>query len=356
MEHSFAVQAQTPRGRIVLRADEYRGGRLDWHSFVAAGQPSLGAPGRPRPPQQIVRTVLPTPAVYGGMPAGRFWEVEDGSVRFGALAGGRTDVARLLLAEFALTYGDDWFVVPIDLPVGSLCSIDGLEVTDTFGETTRIERSVNQTGAPFRLFELDAPFGPARVSKMFFLPPVLVEVAESDPIEEAGLMRDELANVVWGIERRYQGGAGTPVDRYEEHQRRLAVAQRVETDFGDAHLLYRLATDVPDHWFPFVPVTAAGTSPAQGVIQLERRAIVRVLADGTELTPAPRGRILSAADPLRIEEEEVPRSGVDVVRTFQLARWLDGRYVLWSGKHRKVGAGEGSSGLRFDAVEPAVRS
>jgi hypothetical protein len=58
---------------------------------------------------------------------------------------------------------------------------------------------------------------------------------------------------------------------------------------------------------------------------------------------------------MRIEEEEVPRSGTDVVRTFQLARWFDGRYLLWSGRHRRTGRGEGSSGLRFDAVGPAVR-
>jgi hypothetical protein len=50
----------------------------------------------------------------------------------------------------------------------------------------------------------------------------------------------------------------------------------------------------------------------------------------------------------------VPRSGVDVVRTFQLARWIDGRYVLWCGRSRRTGKGEGSSGLRFDSVGPAV--
>lgn len=357
LEHSFAVQADMPDGRVVLRADEYRGGRLDWHSFTAAGQPSLGDPGSARAAETVVRTVIPTPAEYRGMPASRFWEIEDGSVRYGSLATGRTDLARMLLSEFALTYGNDWFVIPVDLPVGSVCALTRFEVTDTFGETTSIRRSANGSGALFRLFELDAPAGPQRVSQLFFLPPALADVAESDPVEEAGFIRDEMANVVWGVERRYQGGAGTPVDRYEEHQRRRAVvAQRVDVDFGDAHLLYRLATDVPYHWFPFVPVTASGAAVGQGVIQFERRDLVRVLADGSSFAPQPGGRILTAADPLRVEEEEVPRSGADCVRTFQLTRWLDGCYVVWSGKHRKVGRGEGSSGLRFDAVEPAVRS
>ena len=32
------------------------------------------------------------------------------------------DLARLLVAEFALTYGNDWLVVPVDVPFGSLTS------------------------------------------------------------------------------------------------------------------------------------------------------------------------------------------------------------------------------------------
>ena len=91
------------------------------------------------------------------------------------------------------------------------------------------------------------------------------------------------------------------------------------------------------------------------MIQLERRPLIRVLADGRHLVPEPRGRVLVDTDPLRLEEEEVPRSGTDVVRTFQLARWIDGRYLLWSGRHRLTGEGEGSSGLRFDSVSPALR-
>ena len=362
LEHAFAVQAELPSGRVVLRADEYRGGHLDWHSFTAADGPDLGSPTTPREADHTVRTVLPSPAAYGGMPASRFWEIEDGSVRFGALTTGRTDLARLLLAEFALTYGNDWFVVPIDLPVGSVCSVDQFEITDTFGEVTPVERSTSPPtgpdGSAWRLFEVSAPDAPDRVSQLFFLAPALAEIAESDPVEEVALIRDEMANIVWGVERRYQGAAGSAVDRYAEHQRRLAQAvatQHVDNPIGDAQLIYRLATDVPYHWYPFVPVRPEGASGLDAVIQLERRPLIRVLVDGHHLIPQPRGRILVDDDPLRLEEEEVPRSGTDVVRTFQLARWIDGRYLLWSGRHRLTGGGEGSSGLRFDSVSPALR-
>ena len=355
LEHSFAVQADLPGGRVVLASEEYRGGRLDWHDFNAAGQPSLGTPATPVAPTSLVRTTLPASVSYGGMPADRFWEIEDATVRFGDLDTGRTELARMLLAEFALTFGNDWFVVPIDLPVGSVTALDTFQVTDSFGVVTDVGRSVPPQGG-FRMFETDAPAGPQRVQGLFLLAPTTAEVAESPPTEHVVFFRDELANVVWGVERTYQGGAGTPVDRFEEHQRQLGEQQQIDTEFGDAQLLYRLQTDVPDHWFPFVPVRAAGIAPTQGVIQLERRPMVRVLPDGTSVAPQPKGRVLTAQEPLRLEEEEVPRDGTEVVATFQLTRWRDGRYHLWSGLHRTTGAGEGRSNFRTDVVQPVLGS
>ena len=38
-----------------------------------------------------------------------------------------------LIAEFALIYGNDWFQVPLSIPVGCQASITSLNVADTFG-------------------------------------------------------------------------------------------------------------------------------------------------------------------------------------------------------------------------------
>jgi hypothetical protein len=41
-----------------------------------------------------------------------------------------------MMIEYASGYGNDWFVVPLTLPVGSLTKVDSLVVTDTFGVRT----------------------------------------------------------------------------------------------------------------------------------------------------------------------------------------------------------------------------
>jgi len=192
----------------------------------------------------------------------------------------------------------------------------------------------------------------------FFLPPVLAQTLESDPIEEVALFRDEMANMAWGVERRVQGAMGTVVDRSGEPLR-APLSQTVSGTVPDAAILYRLATPVLERWIPFIPVPAPGSTAATLTMQLERRAMLRALDDGTRVAIQPQGVLLRtdpsvAADKepaLRLEEEEVPREGVVVQRTFQYARWMDGRSFVWLGRRKNVGRGEGSSGLRFDRIE-----
>ena len=56
----------------------------------------------------------------------------------------------MLLVEFAITYGNDWFVLPIDLDVGSLCRTRLLIVTNTFGERFLIRSSTRRRCAAMR--------------------------------------------------------------------------------------------------------------------------------------------------------------------------------------------------------------
>jgi hypothetical protein len=350
LEYAFAVSAQTSDGELVLTADEYADGTMDWYSMTA-GTGSLGTAQTPQPPTTLrPHPLLPSPVEYPGKPADRFWEFEDSSIHFGAIDAGPTDLTRMLLVEFGLVYGNDWYLVPLRLPVGSLFRITTCTVRDTFGVVTSLTRSHNSDGPAWSLFHIADDY--------LFLPPTLAQTIEGEPIEQIQLCRDETANLAWGIERYIQGVSGDPYDRAEEASIQAAQPQP-DGPPVDAALVYRLATAVPEHWIPFVPVPAepggAGTNP---VIQLERRALLHTDADGQRRRIHPKGALLrtdpgqtpDTEPPLRIEEEEVPREGAVVGRSFQYARWFDGRSLLWLGRRKYTGRGDTASGLRFDSV------
>ena len=358
-EYAFATSARVIGGEITLAADEYADGDLDWYA-VDAAPGSLGA-STAVPPALRLRPTLPAPVEYPGKPADRFWEFEDAAVHFGAMTAGPTDLSRLLLVEFALIYGNDWFVVPVRLPVGSLVKLTSFTVRDTFGVVTTITKSRNVDGTAWSLFEIGGSGDPAQrlsARDFLFLPPTLAQTIVGDPVEEVALFRDEMANMAWGVERRVQGASGESYDRYAEATRR-AAQQQVSGPPVEAQLIYRLATAVPEHWIPLVPVPAPGANAGLNpVIQLQRRALLRTELNGQRRTIQPKGLLLRT-DPrqtpetepsLRIEEEEVPREGAVVTRAFQFARWIDGRSLLWLGRRKRPGRGEGASGLRFDVI------
>jgi hypothetical protein len=346
MEYTFSVGTKMAAGEKVLTAQEYYSGHTDWHDFNLNSGVSLrgdlDAPGA-----MSTQTVVPAPVSFRGMPAARFWEFEDAQVDFGGINAGPEDLARMLLVEFAITYGNDWFVMPVDLPVGSLTRTSSLVVTNTFGEKFLIRPST-EAGPQFstwRMFQL-TPTGPftAADASLFLLPPALVKTIESRPIEEVLFLRDEMANMAWGVERVIESRSERPINRFEEQ--RYVVTPPSEQAFDT--LRYRLSTEVPDYWIPLLPVQSAAG------LRLRRGRLLK--ADGSQTLVEARGKILvpdpGSTDGLSIFEEEIPREGVRVTRTYQLTRWQDGSTHLWIGRRKVVGSGEGSSGLQFDTATP----
>jgi hypothetical protein len=359
LEYALAVQADVGGDRIVLAADEYTGGRLDWYSFDLVPGASLGSPATQVEVGEIDAVTLPARASYPGMPADRLWQFEDARVFLGRVTAGPTDLARMLLVEFALAFGNDWYLTPVDLPAGSVFRLTQLTVRDTFGVEILVPPSLDVQGQRWTMFSTSRPGTPATERDVYFLPPTLASTLDADPLEEVALFRDEMANLVWAVERIVAGPTGEPVERSREPGR-VALRQHLPGDLGDAQLVYRLMTPTPDHWIPFVPVPIAGVPVGEGAIELLRGAILRFRADGTSDLAHPHGILLRAnpsldpaEDRLRLAEEEIPRSGVVVRRLLQLARTPEGKTMLWLGRDKRSGRGEGSSGMRFDAADPA---
>jgi hypothetical protein len=224
--------------RIRLVAPSYCNGELEWHSFSAA----TGTPGVWTPKEL---TLPPTRIAVGGT-SPRWWAFEDAATDFGALDVATPDLAKLLLMEFVLVYGDDWFSVPIEVAMPSLVRVTSLQVTNVFGEVLSVSpvRSVVRTAlvaahapdpdaarlrwevftlSPYPAADPDAPGiapDPPGSGDVLLIPPVTGWREESQPLEEVRLVRDEGANSVWGVEHIVASGTGRPVHGFDAQRER----------------------------------------------------------------------------------------------------------------------------------------
>jgi hypothetical protein len=313
------------------------------------------------------------------MPTSRWWEFEEGSIYFGAIEGGPADIGRLCVAEYAIVYSNDWFLLPVRLPIGSLARVTRLRVIDTFGTSHRIlpaafndvQRAKADGGErlerPWAFFELSGDPSPqlqldgppsldeeAQLAPWLFLPPVLVGSLSGKALEQVGFLRDEGANLAWAVESTIESPTGHPLQR--RHLWGLAnhlnagsrKGRSRQSDLSGDAWRYRLQTSVPPYWIPLIPEPAEKGSSEMRL----RRA--RMLAwDDIPQTWAkgPKGQLLAPQRPLWFFEEEIPRGGIEVSRRWQLARGGDGGLHLWMARQKQPGRGERGSGLNYDRME-----
>jgi hypothetical protein len=337
LEHHALIAASSGGKKTVLRAREYCAESLDWLDFEIDPQERPPRIALPKAKEVALHTI-PTPIQYGGMPAARYWELEDGLVDFGSVEAGAHDPGRLLLIEFAMVFGNDWFLVPLRIPSGTMTQLDHVVVTNVFGEHQQIERAQDPT---WDLFTLDVNgTEPHPAGAALLLPPALDLRVQSDPLETVHLLRDEMANIAWAVERRVADLEGMSVDRQEEWRAQRKLEEKKQPPVDREHPQYQVETTVPDHWLPLIP------DPAH-------RLVLVPLVSGAGVSK-PLGRLLtaSARQKFWLYGEEVPRAGISIDRSRRYLRWYGGQSLRWVARTRRTGRGEGSSGLRFDVVVP----
>ncbi|MEP6815332.1 MAG: hypothetical protein ABI873_07270 [Marmoricola sp.] len=336
---------------VVLKAAQYDGTGLAWHSLDLDPDPAhtLGAD---QDTDAVltgsrVNTVLASPLRYPGMPADRYWEFEDTRVSLGRASAGPTDLARMLAIDFALVYSPDWFLAPVELPVGCVGRIDWVIVRDTFGAATLVGTSQTQAGDGVgRQFQPSNVAGEEGDNPLLVVLPSALATMTSEAEEDVALQRDEVANVAWSIEKCVLGPSGRGVLRpWFRTEFDLPAATAPPADY---ELVWRLATPVARSWSPLVSILQADDAP-----KVLRKA--RLLETTTDAERSAKSQIMRDVDK-DICDEEITRAGVQVRIVEQLARWHDGSSYVWRGREKRSWRGEAASGLRFDATTPQPRA
>jgi hypothetical protein len=355
LEYEATVVATSARGNATLDVHPGDDGLIDWAAFDlakmaegAGNETGLGLPTN-------IRTIVPTHVRFKGMPNARFWDFENGTLDFGDMKPDKRDLARLALMDFMLVHANDWFMLPVDVPVGATYELDALLVHDVFDLDTLVARADRETlgAGRWTMFSTSVTDQPTALADFFVLPPTAGAALQTGRVvEEVRFARDEMANMVWAIENVLENAAADPWPQHERDSAKNPTKTENGPSRAPVTLRYTLESRVPDYWIPFLPVSL---DPAGGVVALERASAVA--SDGTTLIP-PRGRILlptsiAASAPYQIPEEEVPRNGVRVQRLPVRCRWHDGSTHFWELRRVQPGTGETSSALRFDQALPA---
>jgi hypothetical protein len=207
--------------------------------------------------------------------------------------------------------------------------------------------------------------GQAQVSAdtSILLLPTVPKIQEGRPFETVTFIRDEIANMVWGIETIIPLPHGESVTgsgaaaQYRDYLQRLVnealLAEPAEDeDEPLAQIRYEIMNQIPENWIPFIPVHLDDENRE---IQLQRAAMPRFLENSESAEKVrPRTALLQEglADkkPYFIFEEEIPRAGINVSHSYQRTRWQNGRVITWFGVRKTTGRGQGSSGLAFDRI------
>src|SRR6266540_1902818 len=142
--------------------------------------------------------------------------------------------------------------------------------------------------------------------------PFTPAIQESNPLEEIHLVRDEMANMVWGIERIIPLGTGigktggeAAIELKNRYQKILdnAIAGGTATPPQSeykASIWYQVMNSVPENWIPFIPAHIEGGDAR--AVRLQRAAMPRILSNDPEKPEKVRPRTTLLREGLDVDE------------------------------------------------------
>ena len=232
--------------------------RLDWHALDAA-PPARGAP---------------APLATTGVVAARAGRVRGDAEHPLVGVRGRADELRRGAAghhrpRAAAARGvrarlrQRWFLVPFTLPAGIRRAGRGARGHRRL-RPPHLDRACDARRLGDVRPQPDGDAGAVSDAGLALLP-ATAGALEGRPLEEVALVRDEVANMVWGVERIVPLATGAGAPGAEEAQRTRAFWEAdllrrlggdppaIEPGAPGALVRYEVMRGVPEHWIPFLP-------------------------------------------------------------------------------------------------------
>ncbi len=322
--------------QLTLNAAEYHGRRADWFTFDASLSKNFPRFLARQP--AVVDEVLASGIEFPGTPAARWWAFEDDEVSMAYLEGSDADLARAIVGGFITTFGSDWLMAPVSAHLGDLVSVEKIQVTDSFGQVVDVppiaaaDHAANRA-RPWRFFEITGDSAAAEGrAPLLYIAPTAADILPGVDLERVLLAHDEVSNVGWAIEEIVESAFARAHDRSSEVGPNTDPVGATGGSNGTAPMRYQLDPSVPAHWLPLIPVRRTGDN-----LRWRQRGRVTPPVDALPGWGQARGRLLKPESRLLIHEEEIPRTGAEVVRRTRMTRANDGTPIVWVGRRKRLG-------------------
>ena len=351
---------------------------------------------------------LPTPASFAAAPNKRLWQMEDRKVFMGNSVEEPSE-ANSVVMRFATMYSNDWMLFPLKTEIGQYITIERIDVIDSFGQRHTMSGNcragnMEQLGEYEEQWQVfvNSTVGDAKRTAIngLYYAQQLAATIEGKPVEEIKILRDEIANMVWGVENIVSDGCGGTLDANlyatqletivnERNKAGEPVREPDTIVFGQdsapevekaasnqaprAKFSYSLQSSVPFNWIPFIPQRLATEDTKNSPFFMGGREIIlrrgkmpcyifngdkfdlhAVRPQSSIMRPVvtrdKNGNVLKE-EPMVIHEEAVQATGIRLTKNYQRARWIGGKTYQWLGVHKRQSRTEASSGLVFDKLK-----
>lgn len=398
---------ETDVANMAFKGDRYQGGRLSWYTFDYDKNRAVKGDASGETKCEEVLS-FPTPATFAAAPNKRLWQMEDRKVFTGNSVEEPSE-ANSVVMRFATMYSNDWMLFPLRTEIGNYITVEEIDVVDTFGERHTIKgncragnkESLGEYQEQWQVF-VNSTIGETKrtaINGLYFAQQ-LVTTLEGKPIEEIKVLRDEIANMVWGVESVVSDGCGGTLDAdlyatrlgtiVNEHNKAgepvhvpdtvvfgqnsaPEVQKAQDNNAPRAKFSYSLQSSVPFNWIPFIPQRLATEDAKNSPFFLGGREIIlrrgkmpcyifngekfdleAVRPQSSILRPIVErdnnGKVLKEK-PMVIHEEAVQATGIRLTKNYQRARWIGGKTYQWLGLYKRQSHTEASSGLVFDKLK-----